>query len=46
MVAFIASYLFNERTHLIDIYDRKRGKVGESWTRTDVPGKKIVGKPV
>ena len=46
MVNFVASYLFNERTRLNDIYDRKENKTTEGWTKPDVPGKKIVGKPV
>ena len=46
MVGFVASYLFNERTRLNDIYDRKENKTTEYWTKPDVPGKKIVGKPV
>jgi len=46
MVNFVASYLFKERTRLNDIYDRKENKTTEGWTRPDVPGKKIVGKPV
>jgi hypothetical protein len=46
MVVFVASYLFDERTRLNDIYDRKENKTTEYWTKPDVPGKKIVGKPV
>jgi retinol-binding protein 3 len=47
MVAYISSYLFDERTHLNDLYHRKENKTEEFWTRTDVPGKKLgAGKPV
>jgi retinol-binding protein 3 len=46
MVSFIASYLFSERTRLNDIYNRKENKTTEYWTKPDVPGKKIIGKPV
>jgi hypothetical protein len=46
MVAYISSYLFDERTHLNDLYNRKEDKTEEFWTKTDVPGKKLAGKPV
>jgi hypothetical protein len=46
MVAFISSYLFDRRTHLNDIWDRRTGHTQEFWTR-DVPGRKFGGtKPV
>ena len=45
MVAYICSYLFAERTHLNDLYNRKEDKTTEFWTK-DVPGPRIVGKPV
>jgi len=45
MVAYICSYLFAERTHLNDLYNRKEDKTAEFWTK-DVPGSRIVGKPV
>lgn len=45
MVAFISSYLFGERTHLNDLYNRKEDKTTEYWTQ-DVSGKRLVGKPV
>jgi retinol-binding protein 3 len=44
MVAFISSYLFDERTHLNDLYNRKENKTEEFWTTTDVPGKRLGGK--
>jgi len=42
---FIASYLFEQRTHLNDAVNRA-GVTQEGWTSPDVPGKKFVGKPV
>jgi peptidase S41-like protein len=46
MVAYISSYLFEERTHLNDLYNRKENKTEEFWTSTDVPGKRLGAKPV
>ena len=34
MVAYISSYLFDERTHLNDLYHRKENKTEEFWTTT------------
>jgi C-terminal processing protease CtpA/Prc len=44
MVAWISSYLFDARTHLNDLYERKRDKRYEFWTRPDVPGARLGGK--
>ncbi len=46
MVAFLCSYLFNERTHLNDIYSRLDNRTEEFWTKPDVPGKKYGDRPV
>ena len=47
MVAYVSSYLFDQRTHLNDLYNRKEDKTEEFWTNPDVPGKKLGGgKPV
>jgi peptidase S41-like protein len=47
MVSYVASYLFNDSTHLNDLWDRKSGKTTEYWTRPSVPGRKFGGdKPV
>ena len=47
MVAFVASYLFDKKTHLNDIYDRPANRTEEFWTKETVPGKKFGGeKPV
>jgi hypothetical protein len=45
MVAYICSYLFAERTHLNDLYNRKEDKTTEYWTK-DVPGPRLAKQPV
>ena len=45
MVGYVASYLFDARTHLIDLYDRGKDKTTQVWTRPDVPGKKLAHQP-
>ena len=46
MVAYISSYLFDQRTHLNDIWTRSTNETAEYWTH-DVPGRKYGGtKPV
>jgi hypothetical protein len=46
MVEFIASYLFDQHTHLDDMFSRAENATNEAWTLPYVPGKKFVGKPV
>ncbi|GAA3447214.1 S41 family peptidase [Planomonospora venezuelensis] len=47
MVALLCSYLFDEPTHLNDIYDRPSGETAQSWTLPFVPGPRFGGsKPV
>jgi C-terminal processing protease CtpA/Prc len=46
MAAVISSYLFDEHTHLDDIYDQTQNTTGQLWTLPYVPGKKFTGKPV
>jgi hypothetical protein len=46
MVAFIASYLFAEPTHLVDIYDRHEETTRQSWTTAFVPGPRLATQPV
>lgn len=46
MVALILGYLFDEPTHLDDIYDRQKNSTEQSWTFPYLPGKKFTGKPV
>lgn len=46
MVALISSYLFEQPTHLNDIYSRPENNTREFWTHAEVPGKKYLGKEV
>lgn len=46
MIAYICSYLFAEPTRLSDIYSRKADKTTEFWTSKDVPGARLIGKPI
>jgi Peptidase family S41/N-terminal domain of Peptidase_S41 in eukaryotic IRBP len=46
MVALIATYLFDRRTHLNDFYDRGNNSIEESWTQAPIPGSKLADKPV
>lgn len=47
MVQYVASYLFSQRTHLNDIWNRATGRTEEYWTIDTVPGRKFGGeKPV
>jgi peptidase S41-like protein len=46
MVALISSFLFDERTHLGDIYDRGPNTTEQQWTFPHLPGKKFTGKPL
>jgi C-terminal processing protease CtpA/Prc len=47
MVSYVSSYLFSQRTHLNDIWNRRTGATTEFWTRDDVPGRRFGGeKPV
>jgi C-terminal processing protease CtpA/Prc len=39
-VMLFASYLFDQRTHLNDIYWRDESRTEERWTQESVPGKK------
>lgn len=39
-VMLVASYLFDHRTHLNDIYWREENRTEERWTTEDVPGKR------
>jgi hypothetical protein len=45
--ALIASYLFDRRTHLDDMWDRYANSTRQSWTQDSVPGPRFGGtKPV
>jgi retinol-binding protein 3 len=47
MVSYVASYLFDRRTHLNDLWTRRTGTTAEFWTRDSVPGRRFGGtKPV
>jgi retinol-binding protein 3 len=47
MVAFVSSYLFDDRTHLNDLWTRRTNETKEFWTRDSVPGRRFGGrKPV
>jgi retinol-binding protein 3 len=47
MVALIATYLFDGKEHLNDLYDRKLDKTTQFWTQPSVPGTRVGGaKPV
>lgn len=46
MIAFLSTYLFSERTHLNDLYNRKEDSTTQYWTLPFVPGKRLAGKPV
>jgi hypothetical protein len=45
MIALISSYLFDEPTHLNDLYNRKENSTKQYWTLPYVPGKRLAGKP-
>ncbi|MEU5265104.1 S41 family peptidase [Amycolatopsis sp. NPDC021455] len=45
--AFLQSYLFDERTHYLDIYEREGHRTTQMWTLPYVPGPKFGGtKPI
>jgi hypothetical protein len=46
MVTFIASFLFDEPTHLIDIYNRKEDSTRQNWTLSYLPGPRLTKQPV
>lgn len=46
MVALISTYLFDEATHLNDLYNRKEDTTTQYWTLPFVPGKRLTAKPV
>ena len=41
MVAYLTSYLFEDRVHLNSIYSRPEDETREFWTQPDVPGRKL-----
>ena len=46
MIALISTYLFDEPTHLNDIWERKDNSTQQYWTLPYVPGKRLNDKPV
>ena len=46
MVTMIASYLFDQPTHLIDIYNRKEDSTTQNWTLSYLPGPRLKKQPV
>ncbi len=46
MAALIASFLFDKRTHLDDIYTPSTHSTEQLWTLRHVPGRKFIAKPV
>jgi retinol-binding protein 3 len=46
MVTMIASYLFDQPTHLIDIYNRKEDSTTQNWTLSYLPGPRLKTQPV
>jgi len=45
MIALISTYLFDEPTHLNDIWTRKTGATQQYWTLPTVPGMRIAAAP-
>lgn len=43
-VPFLASYLFDERKHVADIYTRKGDRTEQQWTSPAVPGVRFGGR--
>ena len=46
MVTLIASYLFDQPTHLIDIYNRHEDTTQQNWTLSYLPGPRLAKIPV
>lgn len=46
MIQLLCSYLFSERTHLNDLWERKGDVTRQYWTLPYVPGKRLDGKPL
>jgi hypothetical protein len=45
MVDLIASYLFDQPTHLNDMYNPRSKATEEYWTHSPIPGNKLASKP-
>jgi retinol-binding protein 3 len=46
MVTLVASYLFDQPTHLIDMYNRKEDSTQQNWTLSYLPGPRLTKQPV
>ncbi|HEY3706027.1 MAG TPA: S41 family peptidase [Terracidiphilus sp.] len=46
MVALLMSYLFDRRTHLTDLYNRREDKTTEYWTAPEKLGTRFATQPV
>jgi len=46
MVAYVTSYLFDEATHLNDLYNRAENTTHQWWTLPYVPGGRLAEQPV
>jgi peptidase S41-like protein len=46
MIALIQTFLFDNPTHLNDLYIRKENETEQSWTLSYVPGKRLSKQPV
>jgi len=46
MIALISTYLFDQPTHLNDLYNRKEDATTQYWTLPFVPGNRLADKPV
>jgi retinol-binding protein 3 len=46
MIALISTYLFEQPTHLNDLWERKDNSTHQYWTLPYVPGKRLEGKAV
>ena len=46
MVAYVTTYLFDEPTHLNDLYDRAEDSTRQWWTLPYVPGGRLSEQPV
>lgn len=46
MVQFLCSYLFDQPTHLNDLWTRRDSSTKQFWTLAYVPGERLAGKPV
>jgi C-terminal processing protease CtpA/Prc len=46
MVSFIASYLFDQPTHVNDLYNRGEDSTHQYWTASYVPGDRLAKQPI